>query len=182
MKLAETSKEHFLSTVKEAGVEYAYLLRHLPQVERWALSISKIKPEINTDVLMAGVWLHDIGQVVGDKATDHAVNSGVEARRFLQENGVENTLIDNVSHCVRAHRCRDVQPETLEARAVAVADSASHMTDTVYIDMSNRGELTEAKAKLERDYRDVGLLPEVREKMTPFYQAWKGLLDAWSTE
>ena len=182
MNLAETSKEYFLSTVKGAGVEYAYLLRHLPQVEKWALSISKIKPEINTDVLMAGVWLHDIGQVVGDKATDHAVNSGVEARRFLEGIGAENTLIDGVVHCVRAHRCRDVQPETIEARAVAVADSASHMTDTVYIDMSNRGELTEAKAKLERDYRDIGLLPEVREKMTPFYQAWKGLLDAWPTE
>lgn len=93
--------------------------------------------------------------------------------------GAETELIDKVVYCVRAHRCKDVQPETNEAKVVAVSDSAGHMTDTVYVDMANRGDLDGAKAKLERDYRDLGLFPELQEEITSFYQSWRRLLESW---
>ena len=58
--------------------------------------------------------------------------------QFLQENGIDQTIIDQVAHCIRAHRCKDVQPQTIEAKIVAFSDSASHLFDSFYIDMAKR--------------------------------------------
>ena len=173
------AKAHLIDTVKKAGPEYTYLLRHVPQVEKWANKLLDIKPEANREIVTKGVWLHDIGQVIGDKETDHAVNSELETKRFLMEQETAPDIIDQVAHCVRAHRCKDVQPNTIEAKIIAVADSASHMTDTVYVDMANRGDLLGAKEKLERDYRDVKLFPEIMDEITPLYQNWIKLLEVW---
>lgn len=182
MDIVEITKEYFLKVVRDAGSKYSYLERHLPQVERWAKKIINKKPEANETVVMLGVWLHDIGQILGNQDNDHAINSEIEAKRFLKENNVDEMVIKEVAHCVRAHRCKDIQPETLEAKIVAVADSASHMTDIVYIDMASRGEIEDAKAKLERDFRDKGLFPELQEESRALYEAWKRLLEAFPKE
>lgn len=155
------------------------LTRHLAQVDRWTDTLIATKPETNLAVVKFGVWLHDIGQLVGPNDVDHAINSEAEVRRFLPTLGVDPLVVEQVAHCARSHRCKDVQPETLEARILAACDSASHMTDVVYIDMTNRGEKASALAKLDRDLRDVGQFPELRELMLPLYGAWKGLLAAY---
>jgi len=36
-----------------------------------------------------------------------------------------------------------------------------------------------ALGKLERDYRDISLIPGLKEKLTPLYEAWKPLLEAF---
>lgn len=185
-ELALKSKEHLLklesevaSSLRPDSKKWSYLPRHLTQVERWAQRLLQEHPEALGEVVLASVWLHDVGLLTGPDETDHAVNSEVEAKRFLPTIGASEDFISRVAHCVRAHRCRDVQPETIEAKILAVSDSASHMTDTVYIEMANRGERELALAKLERDLRDVSLFPELREKMIPLYQAWKNLLSIY---
>ncbi len=173
------AKEHLLESVSTGNPKYSYLPRHLKQVERWAKQLVKEKPESNGEIVLLSVWLHDIGLLTGSEETDHAINSEAEARRFLPTIGVNQDVTDKVAHCVRAHRCKDVQPETTEAKILAVSDSASHMTDTVYIEMANRGEREAAMAKLERDLRDVSLFPDLRQKMTSLYEAWKNLLSVY---
>ena len=139
----------------------------------------KIYPDADKEVVLLGVWLHDIGILVNGLDTDHAVTGEVETKRFLKEIGANNNLIEKVSHCVRAHRNRDISPRTLEAKIVAVSDSASHMLEPVYVDIACRGELEEGVSKLERDYRDIKLLPEVQTQMQPLYLAWKHLLEIY---
>ncbi len=182
MDIVEVTKEYFLKTVKKAGPEYFYLERHLPEVEKWAKKILIRKPEANETIVMLGVWLHDIGQILGNQENDHAINSEKEAKRFLKENDIDEEVVNAVAHCVRAHRCKDIQPQTLEAKIVAVADSASHMTDIIYIDMASRGDIEDAKAKLERDFRDKGLFPEFQEESKALYEAWKRLLEVFPKE
>jgi hypothetical protein len=172
-------KEHFISTVKTAGAEYDYLLRHLLQVEKWAKKLLKMYPQANEEIVLSGVWSHDIGQVVGNKEIDHAVNSEVEIKLFLKELNIDEGVINQVAHCARSHRCKDIQPNTIEAKILATADSSSHMTDIVYIDMFNRGDYDAALGKLERDFRDVGLFPELQSDMKPLYEAWKKLLEVY---
>jgi hypothetical protein len=53
------------------------------------------------------------------------------------------------------------------------------MTDIVYIDMAARGDKEGAKAKLERDFRDKGLFPELQKESKPLYEAWKQLLEVY---
>lgn len=180
MNIVSETKEYFLEIAKKNfNIDNYYLEKHVNEVEKWALKILEIKREANRDIVLLGVWLHDIGQLVGHKNIDHAINSEFEAKRFLSEKGVNMDIINRVAHCVRAHRCKDVQPSTLEARIVAACDSASHMTDIVYVDMASRGEIDSAKAKLERDYRDKSLIPEISKELDVLYLAWKKLLEVF---
>lgn len=33
--------------------------------------------------------------------------------------------------------------------------------------------------KLERDYRDLEMFPEIKKELTPLYEAWKAVLNAY---
>ncbi len=82
-----------------------------------------------------------------------------------------------MAHCVRSHRNKDVAPESIEAKILTVADSASHMTCITYTDMLIRNPIDVVMGKLERDRRDIGLLPEGQKYAEDLYQQWKILLD-----
>lgn len=180
MDIVSQTKEYFLEVAKKNfNLENYYLERHVNEVERWAKKILEIKSDADSDVVLLGVWLHDIGQLIGYKEIDHAISSEIEARRFLAEKGIQKDIIEKVAHCVRAHRCKDIQPSTIEAKIVAASDSASHMTDIVYADMASRGDVQGAKDKLERDYRDKGLIPEISNELDDLYIAWKNLLEVF---
>ncbi|RJP46398.1 MAG: HD domain-containing protein [Armatimonadetes bacterium] len=179
--MLEKAKSHTLQMVKKGDPKFSYLFRHIPEVEKWARDIISLYPQADKEVVLFSVWMHDIGQVVKKDVHDHAVRSEVEVWRYLPGLGLSPEIIGKIAHCVRAHRCSDVQPETLEAKILAVADSASHMTDFAYAAMALDGRLGEARGKLERDYRDISLLSEVRLKTEPLYQAWKLLLDKYNS-
>lgn len=182
-ELVEKTKAHFLKTFKnKKDPLYAYLPKHVAEAEKWADKILQKYPEADEGIIFLSVWLHDIGQATGDGDKDHAVKSETETRRFLSKLGLAPEKIEKVAHCVRAHRCKDVQPETLEARILAAADSASHMTDICYIDMASEKSKEAALEKLERDYRDANLLLGLREEITPLYKAWKKLLNAFPND
>lgn len=171
-----------MEVIKDGNPIYGYLPRHVVEAEKWAKKILDKEQKANREIVLLSIWLHDIGQafVKFEKDDeDHAAKSETEARIFLPSLGFDEAAVGKVAHCVRAHRCRDIQPETLEARIVAAADSASHMTDICYLDMASRGNKDPALDKLERDYRDAGLFPELQKEITPIYNAWKELLKAY---
>jgi len=185
-KIVTKAKQHLLDeesvaykNLKPGSGKYSYLPRHLTQVERWARRLLKEHPEALEEVVLTAVWLHDIGLLIGPEEVDHAINSEAETKRFLSSILTSEDLVARISHCVRTHRCRDIQPETIEAKILAVSDSASHMTDTVYIEMANRGDREAAIAKLERDLRDIFIFPELRKEIMSLYQGWKSLLIAY---
>ncbi len=84
-----------------------------------------------------------------------------------------------MAQCVRSHRNGDVKPESAEARLVVTADSASHLSDLVYVEMLTRRPKTEVQGKLERDWRDIQLMPELIEEIQPLYEAWKRLIEVF---
>jgi len=155
---------------------------HVPEVERWAKFILKNHPEIDAEVVLISVWLHDIGSYSISKK-DHAVVGESIARKFLKKHEYNVTETEKVLHCIRAHRCRDVIPQSKEAKLVACCDSASHLTDYVYLSILTDARLNNSKEladyafdKLERDYKDLSEFPEIKKKLTPIYIKWKELL------
>ena len=179
-EIVEKAKIHFLETFeKKKSPIYSYLPRHVAEAEKWAKKILQKYPKADEKVVLLSVWLHDIGQAIGDDNDDHAVNSENEARRFLRVIGMAPEKIEKVAHCVRTHRCKDIQPESLEAKILAAVDSVSHMTDFCYIDMISKYSKDFVLAKLKRDYRDIGLLPELQKEITSLYEAWKKLLSVY---
>ncbi len=177
--ILERARNHFVKTISEGTPIYLYFPQHIREVERWARRILVFHPEADSEVVLLGVYLHDIGQADGKYTEDHAVKSEAETIQFLTSEGYPNERIKQVAHCVRAHRCRDVQPETLEAKILASADSTSHMTDVVYIIMLSQTHLTREHIleKLRRDYRDINFLPdELKQELQPLYEAWEKLI------
>jgi hypothetical protein len=73
-------------------------------------------------------------------------------------------------------------PETLEAKIVAFSDSASHMTQGVYFEIAKKekeGKKYDALQKIERDWRDLSLFPEIKEEMKELYESWKRLIEVY---
>lgn len=169
------TKEHFYELYEKSGITYDYP-GHVQCVEDLSKKLLKKYPEADGEVTIISVWLHDVGTFIGDRS-EHDVLSEKEAKSFLKKEGFEKEKIDKVAHCVRAHRCSDVKPETIEAKILAVCDSASHLVRSPYIRVQLSNGKESALGKLERDYRDMGLLPEVKEEFTPLYKAWKNLLE-----
>jgi hypothetical protein len=182
-EIIEKAKKKFYQMIEEFGSDPYRLLFHVPEAERWARYMLKKYPEADEDVIFLSVWLHDLGHYPVPIEIDHAIRSEERAKDFLEKENYPKDMINKVLHCVRSHRCRDVMPNSLEAKIVACLDSASHMTEPMYLDMArddkkNKREFR-AYAKMDRDYRDLGAFPEIQNELTDLYESWKDLVRAY---
>lgn len=180
MDIVKQSKNHFFKLYRKCrNTRLRYIPGHLKQVEKWARKIFVKFQGVDQEVVLASVWLHDIGFLTNPSGEDHAIDSEIEVRNFLYSNDIDKKIVEKISHGVRSHRCKDVQPQSIEAKILAASDSASHFTDYVYVDMAMEGRKDEALEKLERDLRDVSLLPYLAKELEDLYFAWKKLLQVY---
>lgn len=178
-RLIATTRKHFVKTFAKGNPSHQLFPYHVEQVEKWANRILGYYPEASREVVLLSVWLHDIGQAEKGHRDTHEIHSEQEARKFLPTLGLPQEEIDMVAHCVRTHRCKPgALPETTEAKIVAAADSASHLTDICYVLMLNQGKTKEeVSQKLDRDIRDIQSLPEpLLKQLTPLHTAWKEVI------
>ena len=177
--LVNKTKSLFFKMIKDFGSDPYLLSDHVPEMEKWAYFMLDKYSQADKIVVLLSVWLHDIGHYPIPIEIDHAVRSGDRATKFLEDERCDTKLISQVFHCVRAHRCRDIMPETLEAKIIACIDSASHMTSSMYFDMmrNDKGKIEpRVWTKIERDYRDLAMFPEVQVELKSLYESWKILL------
>lgn len=169
--------------VDDFGSDPYALLTHLPEAEKWAKHMLKRYPQADEEIVLLAVWLHDLGHYPTQDKIDHAVLGEQAARAFLESENYPKDRMERVLHCVRSHRCKDVMPESFEAKIVAFVDSASHMTDMIYFGMSRENKRDHldfaAYSKIERDFRDLSSFPEVQKELKDIYEAWKVLLRAY---
>lgn len=180
MTLIDKAKAKFFQMVAEFGLDPYHLLLHMPEVEKWAKYMLKKYPQADGEVVLLAVWLHDLGHYPLPTEVDHAVRSEQRAKEFLEKENYPKDKIDKVLHCIRSHRCRDVIPNSFEAKIVACADSASHMTESMYFDMAKEDKQNNCEfrvyAKMERDYRDLASFPEIQNELRELYAAWEKLI------
>jgi hypothetical protein len=177
----EKAKRFFLKRISKFGSDPYNLLPHVPEAEKWAKFMLKKYPAANREVILLAVWLHDVGHYPIDE-TDHAIKGEDIAKKFLTKEQVNPEIIKQVLHCIRAHRCKEVLPATLEAKIIAFIDSASHMTGSIYLDMFKSKSLEEKGkvfGKMERDFRDLSYFPEIKDQMKELYESWKILLKSY---
>lgn len=177
------AKKLFQIHIKKVGYDPYGLVSHVEEVEKWANYLCDQHKKADREVVMLGVWLHDYGHYPLPADMDHAIRSEQWSRRFLKRQKYPISKMSKVLHCIRAHRCKDVLPQTIEAKIVACADSASHMTDSMYMDMARDDKALRhdfrVYEKMDRDFRDVAAFPEVKKTLTPIYKAWKKLIQEY---
>lgn len=97
-------------------------LSHVLRVYRLCERIGE-EEKANLRILRAAALLHDVEGDV-DLRKDHHLAAAQFAGKILRQEGWEEADIEEVMHCIRAHRFRDTreEPQTLEAKILFDAD------------------------------------------------------------
>lgn len=160
------------STSSSGKEEYLNIFDfHLLGVEKWAKELLKELPEADEEVVMLGVWLHDLQRIRGLEG-DHAEVGAIEAEKVLKQFGYSDEIIEHVKEMVLAHRCDDdLLPQTLEGKILASADAMSHYFNDFYLGLaiSGKRDLPSFKKwaleKLDRDYNKKIFFDFARKKI-----------------
>jgi HD superfamily phosphodiesterase len=131
---------------------------HLLAVEKFAQELLEKLPEADKEIVMLGVWLHDLQRVRGIKG-DHAKIGASEAEKVLEQFKYSQETIARVEEIILAHSCDTrLMPKTREGKILASADAMSHYINDFYLTIAATGQRDAAsfkkwaREKLERDY------------------------------
>jgi len=95
------------------GASPAHDINHVMRVYNLCLQLASNEPGVDMDVLKTAALLHDIARTREDKDghshvlnVDHAVLGAEMSDKILRELGYPDGKIENVKHCIAAHRFR----------------------------------------------------------------------------
>lgn len=131
---------------------------HLLGVEKFAKKLLKQLPKADKEIVMLGVWLHDLQRIRGIKG-DHAKVGAREAVKVMREFNYERNKISRVKDIILSHTCNtSLTPKTLEGKILSSADAMAHYINDFYLAIAVTGQrnLKEYKdwvmEKLNRNY------------------------------
>lgn len=139
--------EHFVTDLLTNQLDSKYLYHNLRHTQRVVestqelLNFYNLKDKENNTLVLAA-WLHDTGYTKGTE--NHEEASCSIAKEFLESQGFDNGLIQNVSALIMATK-RFYQPKNLSEEIIRDADS-SHLGQKSYLETSEL--LREELAKL----------------------------------
>jgi hypothetical protein len=103
-----------------------------------ALLIADTEAEVDYDVLIPAVLLHDIGFFTPDfRDLGHDVAGARLAGEWLSELGYTTEQIEAIAHCIRAHKSKAETPRSLEAQILYDAD-VLEKAGAVYLMLAGR--------------------------------------------
>jgi putative nucleotidyltransferase with HDIG domain len=165
--------------------DFDYKYHILPVVE-YAEKLAEIC-DADKEVVELSAWLHDIGRIKFG-ARNHELTGAGEAEKILKRFGYSDEIIEQVEHCILAHRgSGSIQPQTMEAKVVAAADALAHfdMFLPMLTAMGKRGKGRDDKIiyrwiyeKIERDWNKKILIPEAIKIAEEKYRAIELLLSS----
>lgn len=132
--------------------------RHLLGVEKFAKILLKKLTKADKEVVMLGVWLHDLQRIRGLNG-NHAKVGAVEAGKVMEKFGYQDEIIKKVKEAILTHQCcGNNKPKTLEGKILSSADAMAHYINDFHLLVWSTGKrnLEEARKwsleKLDRDY------------------------------
>ncbi|MCC6696599.1 MAG: HD domain-containing protein [Candidatus Hydrogenedentes bacterium] len=142
--------ERFSAAAAGKKWHHAYrggLVQHCTEIARLALAVCEIFPQIDRDILLTGVLVHDIGKLdemtqdlfveyttVGKLLGHLTIGTEMVQRRIDAIEGFPETLRLQVLHCILSHHGEltngsPVVPKTLEALVLYHLDNLDAQTD-----------------------------------------------------
>lgn len=105
----------------------AHNLDHVLRVHNLCMFLSKYEENVDMEVLIPAVLLHDIARVKESKdksgEIDYAILGSEMAEDILRNLEYEEDKIEKIKHCIITHRFRtDNRPKTIEAKILFDAD------------------------------------------------------------
>jgi len=157
---------------------------HILPVVKYAKHLAKVE-NANEEVVELAALLHDIGRIKFSPK-NHDVTGMEEAKKILKELNYPEKTIEQVAHCIKAHRARDYPAETKEAQIIRDADASAHFdTIPILVQVGLRkynGDIQKAvewlDAKVDRNWNDKIKLPETKKLVEKKYNAAKLLIES----
>jgi len=120
----------------------------------------------------------------------HHLDSAKIAAKILKDSVMDDSTINKIVRCIERHRnSEEYRPETIEERIVAVADTYSHFISIFYLtyfkfhpDHSIEEMVKLDKEKLERDWRDLQMVPEAAKLAKNKYEVLKEMLESYEQD
>jgi hypothetical protein len=139
---------------------------------------------------IAGAWLHDIALVNVPECNTHGTHhtKGYKAAKdILLKHDVDIEKAEIIAQCVLRHRNTEEYPAvTKEQKIIAAADSMSHFKSIVYFTYhfynpgKSLADMVEySLGKLERDWQDISIIPEIAESCRGEYEVLKRLFESY---
>lgn len=134
-----------------------YYRDHLLAVEKFSKYLLKNLPKANKEIVILGVWLHDLQGIRGLKG-DHQKVGAREAGKIMKDFNYDKELIKKVKDIILTHACYKEMPTTIEGKILASADAMAHYFNDYYLIVATSGEMDLksykkwALEKLNRDY------------------------------
>jgi hypothetical protein len=162
-------------------VDFWFYKTHLLMVEKFAKFILEKKPEANSEIVLLGVWLHDMGRVRGING-DHQQAGAIEAEKVMRQFEYSEDIITKVKNIILSHSCEEVMPDSLEGQILATADAMSHYTNDFYLQIAVTGKrnLQEFKKwaleKIDRDFNKKIAFDFAKDEIHSQHEVLKNLL------
>ena len=169
------------------------LKRHCEEKERWKHHFwpvvkyaRQLAANVGADleVVELAAWLHDITRIQGD-LENHHFSGAEEARKLLEALHYDSAKIDNVCHCIIAHRGGSELPRrTIEAEIVASADAMAHIVYAPSALFNVKRRKIKKAAKLIRKkakHNWKKIMQEGREMIQPHYAALQVILSNYKS-
>ena len=155
---------------------------HLVAVENCAKLLLEKLPKADKEIVMLGVWLHDLQRVRGIEG-DHVKIGALEAKKVMREFNYPRWKIEALREIVLSHSCqKGLAPKTLEGKILATADAMSHFTNDFSLEIAVTGRRDVkgfkkwALEKIERDYHKKIFFPFAKKIVAKHYRALKEFL------
>jgi len=152
---------------------------HLLGVEKFAKYLLKKLPKADNEVVMLGVWLHDLQRIRGIKG-DHAKIGAIEAEKVMKKFGCEKNIIKHVKEIILSHPCdTELRPKTIEGKILASADAMSHYINDFYLTIATTGQRNTEEykkwvlEKLDRDYNKKIFFDFAKKKIKKRHDIFK---------
>lgn len=155
---------------------------HLLAVEKFAKQLLEKLPEADEEIVLLGVWLHDLQRIRGLNG-DHAKTGAEEAEKVMKQFNYPDEKIEKVKNIILSHSCdTELMPTTIEGKILASADAMSHYTNDFYLiiaatkERDLAGYKKWALEKIEKDYNKKISFDFAKESIKDRYEALKKVL------
>jgi putative nucleotidyltransferase with HDIG domain len=165
---------------------------HQREVIKYAEKLLRIYKTADREIVLISCWLHDIAhyqahgtrEIVVARQNHHTKGAEI-AEKILRQYPLKLTDIAKIKNCVLRHRNnKPYQPRTLEEKIMVVADTMSHFGSIFYFtyfkfhpDHTLEMMVADDLAKLNRDWRDLQLLPAAKKLVAPQYKLIRQLVE-----
>lgn len=156
----------------------AHNLDHVLRVYNLCMFLSKYEENVDLEVLIPAVLLHDIARVKESKdktgEIDHAILGSEMAEDILRNLEYEEDKIEKIKHCIITHRFRtDNRPKTTEAKILFDADKLDAIGSIgiarCFMLAGQFGQSLSVKSQIDTNTSENGRLKDV-SKHSPFIE------------